>query len=64
MYNRKKMIENLKGMINLLPDDLSPESNAKKQELLLRLKNLEERSKKQQSNDATNNPDDNCIVKG
>ena len=52
--NNEKMIKSLKGIINLLPDNLSEASKTKKQELLQRLQVLEEKNNKIQKNDIEN----------
>lgn len=56
MYNKKKFIEGLNGVLDLIPDNISPEGIAKKKEIKENLKNIND--KNQSAKTEQSNPQD------
>lgn len=60
MYNKKKLIDSLNGVLNLIPNDISKEGVEKKEEIKKELKKIENKTKKS----ITQQQEENEIVKG
>lgn len=45
MYNKEELIDGLKGLLELIPNDVSPKSVEKREKLKKQLKKIEDKNK-------------------